>query len=631
MNTDLLKYDAADIRELVRRKLLESGVLTDQIYPGSDTSILIDIFSWMFNVLTYMLNENASDILFSDSSVYENLNKIVRLLSYNPKAYTTSNASFSINLLGTTSFEDSTITCTIPKFASISTSKSDKNGNPVKYTFAEDYSFNIINGIVQFPKKKPILYNGTPTKYVFPMQATGRAFEVFTMMGIGPNGDVPTYIDNDTIHIYVEKVNTEGIKEYEEAAIVKSLVIDSASNDLNCELRLNENKEFEVKFGDGLHGKRLQKGAIVNMVYLASNGPEGVIDSSEVASNILELAIEGFTSKEEMINMVYDGYESFKINYAALFTNNYLPVYSNNEVYLKNDTPSSPVIDYEDVDDIKEFAPSNFRLGNRLVTASDFRTYILHNFKNRVRDAYVCGNNEYCSLFYKWLDKYGQLNANIRLQNYEYASACDFNNVYVWLQPLNDVGVQESDREIIVKSCNKIKSLTAEVVPCTGIKTFFMPFVRSQNAYEITSQVLQKNFQAPTKIVLKKGATYFSDSKIRSNVADIIINYFNEKSSFGETVILSEIQQRILALGYIESIKTVSMQDSKNGYYTAYCDGLSFAKFTPDIISFKDFEVFTQNYSLEKFQYGRLLNPQSIINLIEITNENAFTLRNDEF
>ena len=59
MNTDLLKYDAADIRELIRRKLLESGVLTDQIYPGSDTSILIDIFSWMFNVLTYMLNENV--------------------------------------------------------------------------------------------------------------------------------------------------------------------------------------------------------------------------------------------------------------------------------------------------------------------------------------------------------------------------------------------------------------------------------------------------------------------------------------------------------------------------------------------------------------------------------------------
>ena len=77
MNTDFLKYDAASIRELLRRKLLESGAYTDQIYPGSDISILIDLMSWMFNVFTYMLNENASDVLFADSNVYENLNKMV--------------------------------------------------------------------------------------------------------------------------------------------------------------------------------------------------------------------------------------------------------------------------------------------------------------------------------------------------------------------------------------------------------------------------------------------------------------------------------------------------------------------------------------------------------------------------
>lgn len=632
MNTDLLKYDASDIRELLRRKLLESGVLTDQIYPGSDTSILIDIFAWTFNVLTYMLNENASDILFADSSVYENLNKMVKLLSYNPKAYCTSNASFSLEMLNNEQFADMTVTCTIPKFASITTEKSDKYGRPIKYSFIEDYSFNVINGIVQLPRKKPILYNGEFTKYTFAQKATGKAFEVFTMSGVGPNEDVPTFIDNDTIHVYVEKVNDDGVKEYKEVTVVKSLVVDSTSDDLHCELRLNENKEFEVKFGDGIHGKRLAKGTIINMVYLASNGPEGVIDASEIYASTIELVIDGFTSKEEMIKMVYEGYESFKINYFALFTNNYLPIYSTNVLALKNDSSSSPVIDYEDADDIKEFAPSNFRLGNRLVTASDFRTYILHNFKNRVKDVYVCGNNEYCSLFYKWLDKYDKLDINIRLKNYEYASACDFNNIYAWLQPLNDVGVQDADKEIIVRSCNKIKSLTTEIIPCTGIKTYFMPYVRPNDdttKLDLSTNILSRNYAVPTKIVIKKAPTYFSDSKIKSEIAKVIVDYFEEKSAFGETIILSEIQQRIFALGYVESIKTVSLQDTANGL--SYCNGLSFAKFTHDIIMFADFEVFTQNYTLEKFQYGRLLNAQNVANLIEITNENAFTLKNDEF
>ena len=80
MQTDFLKYDASSIQEVLRRKLLESGLYTDQIYPGSDTRILIDLFAWTFDVLTYILNSNAADTLFEDTEVYENLNKIVKLL-----------------------------------------------------------------------------------------------------------------------------------------------------------------------------------------------------------------------------------------------------------------------------------------------------------------------------------------------------------------------------------------------------------------------------------------------------------------------------------------------------------------------------------------------------------------------
>ena len=49
----------------------------------------------------------------------------------------------------------------------------------------------------------------------------------------------------------------------------------------------------------------------------------------------------------------------------------------------------SPALSFK-VDEIKENAPSTFRLGNRLVTTSDYRTYVLNNFSNRVSDVYVC-------------------------------------------------------------------------------------------------------------------------------------------------------------------------------------------------------------------------------------------------
>ena len=65
--------------QILRRKLIESGLYTDQIYPGSDTRILIDLFAWTFDVLTYILNNNLSNAIFEDTEIYENLNKIVKV------------------------------------------------------------------------------------------------------------------------------------------------------------------------------------------------------------------------------------------------------------------------------------------------------------------------------------------------------------------------------------------------------------------------------------------------------------------------------------------------------------------------------------------------------------------------
>lgn len=124
-NYDYLKWDAQSIQELLRRKLLESGLLTDQLYPASDVKILIDLFAWTFDVLTYMLNNAAADVLFSDTQMYENINRLVKLLSYSPHGYLTANAPFIIGINNLTNIVESfPDTCTIPKFTSIDTRKS---------------------------------------------------------------------------------------------------------------------------------------------------------------------------------------------------------------------------------------------------------------------------------------------------------------------------------------------------------------------------------------------------------------------------------------------------------------------------------------------------------------------------
>lgn len=126
-NYDYLKWDAQSIQELLRRKLLESGLLTDQLYPASDIKILMDLFAWTFDVLTYMLNNAAADVLFSDTQLYENMNRLVKLLSYSPHGYLTANAPFLIGINQNTNSDIGiSDTCTIPKFTSINTGKNDR-------------------------------------------------------------------------------------------------------------------------------------------------------------------------------------------------------------------------------------------------------------------------------------------------------------------------------------------------------------------------------------------------------------------------------------------------------------------------------------------------------------------------
>lgn len=634
MQTDFLKYDASSIQELLRRKLLESGLYTDQVYPGSDTRILIDLFAWTFDVLTYILNNNAADTLFEDTEVYENLNKIVKLLTYNPKAFTTSNAEFSISCT-LDEFTNNEIFCTIPKYCSIDTGKSDANGNSIKYSFIEDFTFKMNGGSIVGLKNGPILYNGEFVRYTFDNTSENIPYETFIMTNVSPNADTPVYIDNDTIHIYIEKVNERtGEIEYTEVQIVNNLVLDSAATDLSCEVRVNENKELVVKFGDDIHGKKLELGTKVHVVYLQSNAGSGKIDANEVSVSKISLGIKNINSQTELINMCYSGIDTFILNYYNLFVKNQMPLTSISNISLTNLHESSDVKDYEDITEIKEHAPSMFRLGNRLITSNDFKTYILNNFSNRIEDVYVCNNNEYCTNFYMWLNKFNSFNSNIRLMNYEYANACDFNNVYLWLKPIKNRTLLDSDKKIIVKKCDERKSLTTNLIPCNAIETYFMPYMKPSNdkAYEINNYTIDSHFTPPVKILVKKGKTYLSDEKIKNNIVTIITNYFDEKNELGATINLSELYQKIMSLGYIDSVKTIYYDtDEVKMEDVSYCEGLSFAKFTTPIINNGDFEHFTQYYTLEKFQYPTLLNSSKLFNLIYITSENIFSIKNNEF
>lgn len=112
----------------------------------------------------------------------------------------------------------------------------------------------------------------------------------------------------------------------------------------------------------------------------------------------------------------------------------------------------------ENVEDVRNNAPTWFKTGNRLITKKDYEYFIKSNRNDMfsgVIDA-VCMNNwDYMTSFYRWLYNLGMnpcqysqdqesnpykymQKARLVQSGYEYVDAADANNIYLWIATSDD-------------------------------------------------------------------------------------------------------------------------------------------------------------------------------------------------
>ena len=77
-------FDAASLKELLVDRLSANPVFTDQNYEGSNLNAFVDVISYAYHVLLFYLNETSNESMFSESQIYENINRIVKTLDYKP-------------------------------------------------------------------------------------------------------------------------------------------------------------------------------------------------------------------------------------------------------------------------------------------------------------------------------------------------------------------------------------------------------------------------------------------------------------------------------------------------------------------------------------------------------------------
>ena len=608
MNNDYLRYSANSIKDLIRIKLNENGTFTDQNFQDSNMSVFIDTLSYMYSMLIYYLNTSAAESMFVDTQLYENINRLVKMLGYNPQGFITSTVLFDMAIKTRLKVSNPSQIYTIPKYTTYNTGLTDSNGNIVSYTFIRDFTFIAATDTMidtNFNEVEP-LYNGRWKLYDTQFVAQGIPYETFTLSNLVLNGDNRVYVAHNKFDIYV--LSPDGTT-YTLFNATNNLY-NSLATDKNFEVRVNEDYRYTLKFGDNINGRMLVPGSKLYIVYLQSNGPEGQIGAGMMdGSDSIAINIDGLDTD----TFVKPNFLNYSTSY-----NNYVSDTDMVQIALTNPEASTFVKDFVTVNDIKQNAPTSFRIGGRLVTTDDFKNSILMNFSNEVYDVAVMNNWEYMVEFQQWLNLYNKLTSDIVFYDYKFADSCDFNNIYLWLKSYdNGTNVTHTVKVNIEQFCDKLKPATAEVIPMDPFMTTFSPYMAG--TYDIFNwDVNNEN----TIQLVRDRNTLITVERIQQRAIGIIQDFFSTSNcKIGMTINIHELYTQLTAIDGVYKVRTAYLKNGDAPGNTIYFEGLNFAMWTGHIMSGIDLQTVNGNIKLRNFQFPTLYDPANIGNKIQIISD----------
>jgi hypothetical protein len=551
-------FDATSIKTLMQQRLIDGGVFTDQIFEGSNFNSLLDVIAYSYHVLLFYLNRTANEASFTNAQLYENVNRIVKLLNYNPIGIQTSVLSFSA--VANDSLEKGIYT--IPKYSYFTI-------NDTSYSFTEDLTFSKSTSGVEVLNdlnESGLLYQGSFIQYPLYI-ATGEEFEEFNIVSVDADGN-NDLIDHSHIHVYVKSGNNSW-KQYNN---VNSLYLENNLSE-TYELRLNENQRYSIKFGNGVTGKKLNEGDFIVVFYLKSDGPNG-----EAGSNVLNgsrLFIYNTQLYSEIMSQIRAaGSNILNISEAA-------------QLNFENNLPSSKFTYQEDSKSIKNNARNTYKTQYRLINSTDFENYIKNNFSNLIQDVKVVNNTDYVEGHLQYLNEIGlsepNLDSRILFNQINFSNSCNFNNVNCYCIPKipqNETANFNKFLSIGLKnrikdSLNQIKILTSEIVFQDPV--YMEVGIGVASSDEINNKRLYPEIVSESKLVIKKKSqSFISDSSIVENIVNAFKSFFDNQT-LGKTIEIDKINTSILGINGIESFFT---QRVVNGE-TIVINGLSLMVFNP--------------------------------------------------
>ena len=344
VNFSNLDFD--QVKTTLKDYLRANSKFTDYDFDGSNLSTILDLLAYNTYITSYNANMVTNEVFIDSATLRENVVSLARNIGYLPRSRTASRASVSF-FVNTSNINPRPSTLTLQPGPVAATSSSFGNQSFI-FSILEPITRPVIDGIAQF--NDIVIYEGTVLKqnYTYSSQNPNQRF-------ILPNIGV----DTSLVNIKAGTTNQKFKYSYQDN------LFDIDNDSKVFYLQEVNDERYEIFFGDGVFGRKLQEGEEIDINYIVSNG--------ETANGVNQFTFSG------------------QITYTQ---GNGTHTVSSGISLLTTGASGSGGEEIEGVDSIKKFAPRIYSSQNRALTANDYESLIPSKIYPETESISVFGGEE---------------------------------------------------------------------------------------------------------------------------------------------------------------------------------------------------------------------------------------------
>ena len=382
--TNYTNLDFDQIKTSIKDYLRANSNFTDFDFEGSNFSILIDTLAYNTYINSFNANLAVNEVFLDSATIRENVVSLAKNIGYLPQSKKASEAIVSFDIQTTS---DTKTLKLQPELVCLGTS----DNSTFIFSIPDEVTSPVVNGVASF--NNLTIYQGRFLTKTFTVDSS------LNQRFILDNAN----IDSGTIRAFVKGPSDVGLgKRYN---VVNNIVKIDKDSEIYL-LQEVKDENYELIFGDGIFGKKLENGSVVTVNYIVTDGRDG------------------------------NGASSF--SYAGSVKN------SLDVTVVPTNTPTVTTVqsalngsDIESIDSIRHYAPRMYSSQYRAVTARDYESIIKTEIYPNADVVTVVGGEDLNP------PEYGSVTIAIKPKNGLYVSDFDKTTILSKLKQYSVTGINQ--------------------------------------------------------------------------------------------------------------------------------------------------------------------------------------------